>query len=192
MKKRETILHDIVFAMVKLSEILKERGYLYQHSSAKVAEITDGPKRTLYHGVDPSADSLQIGQLIGFLVLRHFLEDGHKIILVVGGGTGMIGDPGGKAAERALLDAETVKQNAEKITEQVKRLLGSADFTLLNNNDWLRNLTAIEFLRDVGKHFTVNTMLQREFIKERVKDPDEGISYAEFSYALLQSYEPQL
>ncbi|HEY9585141.1 MAG TPA: tyrosine--tRNA ligase, partial [Candidatus Paceibacterota bacterium] len=86
--------------MAKLSEILKERGYVYQHSGEKLGEITDGAKRTLYLGIDPSADSLQVGQLQGFLVLRRFLEDGHKVILVVGGGTGMIGDPGGKSAER--------------------------------------------------------------------------------------------
>src|SRR3990167_10255724 len=113
--------------MAKLSEILKERGYVYQHSSEKLGEITDGAKRTLYLGVDPSADSLQVGQLQAFLILRRFLEDGHKVILVIGGGTGMIGDPGGKNAERVLLDAETVAKNAEKISEQVKRLFGSTD-----------------------------------------------------------------
>src|SRR3989338_8889354 len=99
--------------MAKLSEILKERGYVYQHSSEKLAEITDGKKRTLYLGIDPSADSLQVGQLQAFLILRRFIEDGHKVILLVGGGTGMIGDPGGRSDERNLLDAETVERNAE-------------------------------------------------------------------------------
>ncbi|MDP3646153.1 MAG: tyrosine--tRNA ligase [bacterium] len=172
-----------------LSDILKERGYVNQHSSKTVEEITDGPKRTLYLGIDPSADSLQVGQLLGFLVVRRFLEDGHKVILVIGGSTGMIGDPGGKNAERPLLDAETVKQNAEKIAEQAKRLLGSADFTLVNNADWLGELKMIEYLRDVGKHFPINAMLQRDFVKDRIKNADEGISYTEFSYALLQSYD---
>ncbi len=175
--------------MAKLSEILKERGYVYQYSSEKLEEITDGPKRTLYLGIDPSADSLQVGQLQGFLILRRFLEDGHKVILVIGGGTGMIGDPGGKSAERVLLDAETVAKNAEKISEQVKQLFGSTDFTLVDNAEWLGQLYMIEFLRDVGKHFTVNAMLQRDFIKDRVKDPEKGISYTEFSYALLQAYD---
>ncbi|MDP2816397.1 MAG: tyrosine--tRNA ligase, partial [Rectinemataceae bacterium] len=92
--------------MAKLSEILKERGLVNQFSSKTLEEITDGSKRTLSLGIDPSADSLQVGQLQGFLILRRFLEDGHKLILLVGGGTGMIGDPGGKAAERVLLDAE--------------------------------------------------------------------------------------
>ena len=175
--------------MVKLSEVLKERGYVYQHSSEKLEEITDGPKRTLYLGIDPSADSLQVGQLMGFLILRRFLEDGHKVVLLIGGGTGMIGDPGGKSAERVLLDAETITKNSEAISEQVKRLFGSADFTLVDNAEWLRKLNMIEFLRDVGKHFTVNAMLQRDFIKDRVKDPEKGISYTEFSYALLQAYD---
>ena len=175
--------------MVKLSEVLKERGYVYQHSSEKLEEITDGPKRTLYLGIDPSADSLQVGQLMGFLILRRFLEDGHKVVLLIGGGTGMIGDPGGKSAERVLLDAETITKNSEAISEQVKRLFGSADFTLVDNAEWLGELNMIEFFRDVGKHFTVNAMLQRDFIKDRVKDPEKGISYTEFSYALLQAYD---
>ena len=175
--------------MAKLSYILKERGYVYQHSSEKLEEITDGPRRTLYLGLDPSADSLQVGQLMSFLVLRRFLEDGHKVILVVGGGTGMIGDPGGKTAERSLLDAETVARNAEAISAQASKLFAGADFTLLNNADWLSQLNMIEFLREVGKHFTVNVLLQRDFIKDRVKDPEQGISYTEFSYALLQAYD---
>ncbi len=173
----------------KLSEILKERGYVYQHSSEKLGEITDGPKRTLYLGIDPSSDSLQVGQLQAFLILRRFLEDGHKVILVVGGGTGMIGDPGGKSAERVLLDAETVGKNAEAITAQVKRLLGSTDFTLLDNAEWLGKLQLLEFLRDVGKHFSVNTMIQREMVRERLKNEEQGISYTEFSYMLLQAYD---
>lgn len=175
--------------MAKLSEILRERGYVYQHSSAKLEEITDGPARTLYLGIDPSADSLHVGQLQAFLILRHFLESGHKIILLVGGGTGIIGDPGGRDDERALLDRETVTRNGEKISLQAKHLLGSADFHLLDNAEWLGKLKMLDFLRDVGKHFSVNAMLQRDFVKERVKNADQGISYAEFSYALLQAYD---
>ena len=175
--------------MALLSETLRERGYVYQHSSEKLEEITDGPKRTLYLGIDPSADSLQVGQLLGFLVLRRFLEDGHRVILVMGGGTGMIGDPGGRVSERVLLDAKTVQQNVEKIIEQVKRLFGSGDFTLVDNAEWLGALRMIDFLRDVGKHFSVNTMLQRDFVKERIENVEQGISYTEFSYALLQAYD---
>lgn len=175
--------------MAKLSETLKSRGYVQQFSSKKLEEITDGAKRTLYLGIDPSADSLQVGQLQAFLILRRFIEDGHKVVLLVGGGTGMIGDPGGKSKERPLLDADTVRANAERIGEQAKTLFGGADFMLLNNADWLEKLNMIEFLREVGKHFTVNMMLQRDFIKDRIKNPEEGISYTEFSYALLQAYD---
>jgi len=175
--------------MAELSEILKERGYVQQFSSKKLEEITDGPKRTLYLGIDPSADSLQVGQLQAFLILRHFLEDGHKVILLIGGGTGMIGDPGGKNAERPLLPPEQVRANGEAIAAQAKKLFGGADFTLLNNADWLGEVHLIEFLRDVGKHFSVNAMLQRDFIKDRIKNVEEGISYTEFSYALLQAYD---
>ena len=171
--------------MANLSEILKERGYVQQFSSKKLEEITDGPKRTLYLGIDPSADSLQVGQLQAFLILRQFLEDGHKVILLIGGGTGMIGDPGGKNVERPLLPPEKVSANAEAIGAQVKTLFGGADFTVVNNADWLEGLKLIEFLRDAGKHFSVNSMLQRDFIKERIKNPEEGISYTEFSDAAL-------
>ncbi len=175
--------------MAKLSEILTERGYVGQFSSGKLEEITDGAKRTLYLGIDPSADSLQVGQLQAFLILRRFLEDGHNVILLIGGGTGMIGDPGGKNAERPLLDEKTVRSNAKAIAAQAKTLFGSGDFTLVDNADWLSKLNLIEFLRDTGKHFSVNSMIQREFIKERLKNVDEGISYTEFSYALLQAYD---
>lgn len=175
--------------MARLSEILRERGFVYQHSSEKLEEITDGAKRTLYLGIDPSADSLHVGQLQAFLILRQFLEDGHKIILLVGGATGMIGDPSGKSAERALLDTDTVNRNAEAISTQAKKLLGRGDFTLINNSEWLSDLKLIDFLRDVGKHFSVNVMLQRDFVKERVGNLEQGISYAEFSYALLQAYD---
>lgn len=178
--------------MPQLSLMLRERGYVYQHSTEKLEEITDSPsggKRTLYLGIDPSADSLQAGQLLGFLVLRRFLEDGHRVVLVIGGGTGMVGDPGGRSVERVLLDAASVKQNAEKITEQAKRLLGSSNFTLLDNVEWLGKLRVIDFLRDVGKHFSVNTMLQRDFVKGRIENVEQGISYTEFSYALLQAYD---
>src|ERR1700690_4585177 len=97
--------------MPKLSETLRERGYVYQFSAEKIEEITDGPKRVVFLGIDPSADSLHVGNLVGLLVLRRFLEDGHKIIILTGGGTGMIGDPGGKSEERNLLDEQTIERN---------------------------------------------------------------------------------
>lgn len=175
--------------MAKLSEILRERGYVYQHSSETLEEITDGPKRKLYLGIDPSSDSLQVGQMQAFLALRHFLSDGHSVVLLMGGGTGMIGDPSGKDKERSLLDPETVKRNAESILKQSKTLLGSENITIVDNAQWLEEMPLLSFLRDVGKNFSVNALLQRDFIRERLGNAEQGISYAELSYALLQAYD---
>lgn len=174
---------------MKLSEVLRERGYVYQHSSEKLEEITDGAKRTLYLGVDPTADSMHAGQLMGILVLRRFVEDGHKLIIIVGGGTGMIGDPGGKSAERNLLSDEMVDANAKALHTQFKQLLGGVDFEMVNNAEWLRKLNLMEFLRDVGKHFTVNEMIKKDTVRPRIETPDQSISYTEFSYMLLQAYD---
>lgn len=173
----------------KLSEILRERGYVYQHSSETLEEITDGEKRTLYLGVDPTADSMHVGQLMGILVLRRFVEDGHKLIIIVGGGTGMVGDPGGKSAERNLLSDETVDANAKALRAQFSQLLGSVDFEMVNNAEWLRSISMMEFLRDVGKHFTVNEMIKRDSVRPRLETPDQSISYTEFSYMLLQALD---
>lgn len=178
-----------ILVMVKLSEILRERGYVYQHSSEKLEEITDGAKRTLYLGVDPTADSMHVGQLQGILVLRRFVEDGHRLIIIVGGGTGMIGDPGGKSAERNLLDDKTVDANSTALRAQFTQLLGNVDFEMVNNADWLRKISMMEFLRDVGKHFTVNEMIKRDSVRPRLETPDQSISYTEFSYMLLQAYD---
>ena len=175
--------------MAKLSETLRERGYVYQHSSEKLEEITDGPKRTLYLGVDPTADSMHVGQLQGILVLRRFIEDGHKLIILIGAGTGMVGDPGGKTTERKLLSDEEVDRNAAALKKQFTQLLGSVDFKMVNNADWLRAIPMMDFLRDVGKHFTVNEMIKRDSVRPRIETPDASISYTEFSYMLLQAYD---
>lgn len=175
--------------MAKLSETLRERGYVYQHSSEKLEEITDGTKRTLYLGVDPTADSMHVGQLQGILVLRRFIEDGHKLIILIGAGTGMVGDPGGKTTERKLLSDEEVDHNAAALKKQFTQLLGSVDFKMVNNADWLRAIPMMEFLRDVGKHFTVNEMIKRDSVRPRIETPDASISYTEFSYMLLQAYD---
>lgn len=175
--------------MPKLSEVLRERGYVYQHSGDTLEEITDAAARTVYLGIDPSADSLHVGNLQAMLVLRRFLEHGHKVILLIGGGTGMIGDPSGKSEERNLLDDETIDRNAAAIEAQGKRLFGGLEFTLRNNAAWLRGLNYIEFLRDIGKHFSVNAMLQRDSVKDRLANQEQGISYTEFSYMLLQAYD---
>src|SRR6185437_789374 len=173
---------------MKLSEILTERGYVYQQSSVSLEEITDGQKRTLYLGIDPTADSMHVGHLMGFLVLRRFLEDGHKIIIVTGGGTGMIGDPGGKSEERNLLDEATIARNAKAVSAQIRKVFGSNDFIEENNAKWLTKLNLIEFLRDIGKHFTVNAMVKKDTVRTRL-DAESPLSFTEFSYSLLQGYD---
>jgi tyrosyl-tRNA synthetase len=173
---------------MKLSELLTERGYVYQQSGATLEEITDGIKRTLYLGVDPTADSMHVGHLMGFLVLRRFLEAGHKIIIVTGGGTGMIGDPGGKSEERNLLDEATIAHNAKAVAAQIRKVFGSSDFIEENNAKWLTTLNLIEFLRDIGKHFTVNSMIKKDTVKTRL-DAESPLSFTEFSYSLLQGYD---
>lgn len=174
--------------MAKLSDMLRERGYVHQFSSETLEEITDGDKRTVYLGIDPSADSLHVGNLVGLLVLRRFLEDGHKIILLTGGGTGMIGDPGGKSEERNLLDEETIERNTKAVAAQVRQVFGSGDFIEVNNAKWLGKLKLLDFLRDVGKHFTVNAMIKKEMVSDRLKK-EQPISFTEFSYSLLQGYD---
>jgi len=174
--------------MPKLSEILRERGYAYQYSSETLEEITDGPKRTVYIGIDPTADSMHVGHLMGLLVLRRFLEDGHKVILLTGGGTGMIGDPGGKSEERNLLDTATLSHNSAAVTIQIRQVFGTDDFIAVNNADWLSQIKLLDFLRDIGKHFTVNAMIKRDVVATRL-DAESPISFTEFSYSLLQGFD---
>lgn len=174
--------------MEKLSTILESRGYVYQHSAGSLAEITDGESRVLYLGIDPTADSLHVGHLQMLCVLRHFHEAGHKVIILVGGGTGMIGDPSGKHEERNLLDVETTKANAEAMRKQIERVAGIADLSMVNNADWLGELTLIDFLRDIGKHFTVNSMVKKDMVRERL-EAESPLSYTEFAYAILQGYD---
>jgi tyrosyl-tRNA synthetase len=137
----------------------------------------------VYYGCDPSNDSLQVGNLVGLLVLRKFADAGHHAVALAGGATGMIGDPGGKSSERNLLDAVTLKHNYERIADQLRQIAG---VTLVNNLDWTGSLTLLDFLRDVGKHASVNQMVARESVKARL-DSDSGISFTEFTYQLLQA-----
>ncbi|MBI5469821.1 tyrosine--tRNA ligase [Candidatus Kaiserbacteria bacterium] len=172
---------------MKLSELLRNRRYVYQHSSETLEEITDGPKRTVYLGVDPTADSIHVGNLAVYMLLRRFADAGHKVILVIGGGTGMIGDPK-PDAERELLDVREIQARSAKLRNQAQRLLGAPNVQMVNNADWLTKLNLIEFLRDTGKHFTVNSLIKKDAIHARMES-DEGISYTEFSYPLLQAYD---
>lgn len=171
----------------KLSGVLKERGYVYQHTG-ELEEITDGHKRTLYLGIDPTADSMHVGHFMGLLVMRRFLENGHTIILLTGGGTGMIGDPGGKSDERNLLDTKTAEQNSKAVAAQIRKVFGSSDFIEENNAKWLTSISLLEFLRDIGKHFTVNSMIKKDTVKTRL-DAESPMSFTEFSYSLLQGYD---
>ncbi len=156
------------------------------------AHLDAGP-RTVYCGFDPTADSLHVGNLVPLLALRRFQLQGHKPILLVGGATGMIGDPGGRASERELNSAEVVEQYVEKIRIQASRFLdfdcGDSSAIVVDNAEWTRDLGVIDYLRDIGKHFSVNAMVQKESVKRRLQDDSQGISYTEFSYMILQSYD---
>ncbi|HEX3706001.1 MAG TPA: tyrosine--tRNA ligase [Mycobacteriales bacterium] len=164
------------------------RGLISQSTDldALRAELAKG-RLTLYYGCDPTAPSLHVGNLIGLIVLRWFQKAGHRPIGLAGGATGFIGDPGGRSSERNLLTAEEVTSNVARIGAQIARFvdLSEGNGILVNNIDWTAQLTVIDFLRDVGKHFPVNVMLQKETVKRRLEAG--GISYTEFSYMLLQS-----
>ena len=175
--------------MPTLSEDLAFRGLIHQMTDPELPKRLDVPGLTVYAGFDPSADSLHVGNLLQLCTLRRFQMHGHRPISLAGGGTGMIGDPGGKHDERPLLDRETLDRYVERIRPQLGQLLDLNDALLLNNADWLGSLSTIEFLRDVGKHFTVNQMVAKESVKTRFERPDHGISYTEFSYMLLQAYD---
>ena len=146
------------------------------------ARIAAGPVG-VYYGCDPSNDSLQIGNLIGLLVLRRFADAGHHAVALAGGATGMIGDPGGRSKERNLLDAQTLARNTGRIADQLERI---SRVSLVNNLSWTESLTLLDFLRDIGKHASVNQMIARESVKARLES-DSGISFTEFSYQLLQA-----
>lgn len=171
-----------------LLDDLDARGLVHDTTDrdALRARLAEGPI-TLYYGCDPTADSLHVGNLIGLLVLRRFADAGHRPIALAGGATGMIGDPGGRSEERNLLDEETLRANVAAIKEQIAGVLGDADrFVLVDNYDWTREWNVLDFLRDVGKHVTVNQMLAKESVKARIES-EHGISYTEFSYMLLQA-----
>jgi tyrosyl-tRNA synthetase len=177
--------------MPTLSEDLTFRGLIHQVTDADLPKRFDRPGLTVYAGFDPSADSLHVGNLMQLCTLRRFQEAGHRTISLAGGGTGMIGDPGGKQDERQLLSLQTIEGYVRRIRPQLGQFLDLEDdrALLLNNADWLGSLSTLEYLRDVGKHFTVNQMVTKESVRSRFDRPDVGISYTEFSYMLLQAYD---
>jgi tyrosyl-tRNA synthetase len=168
------------------AEELKGRG-LIEHSSSELERILSKP-RTVYLGIDPSADSMQVGNLAVVLLMKRLGDAGNKLIFLVGGGTGMIGDPKEKG-ERPMLDEKTVDMNTRAMKSQLKRILASASFKIVDNADWLLSVKLVPFLRDVGKYFTVNDLIKRDIIKKRLNAPDDSISYTEFTYALLQGLD---
>jgi tyrosyl-tRNA synthetase len=171
-----------------ISEELAWRGFINQTTYPELKEL-DGKKVTFYHGFDASADSQQVGNLAGMMLDRLFLRHGHKGIILAGGATSLIGDPGGKDAERPLQDESTIAQNVSKAEEQLKKVMAGYEFKLVNNLDWTKNLSTIEFLRDVGKHFSMTPLVQRDYIAKRIGEGGAGISYAEFSYTVLQGMD---
>jgi tyrosyl-tRNA synthetase len=180
-----------VTADVTILDDLEARGLVHDSTDrqALAERLADGPI-TLYYGCDPSADSLHVGNLIGLLVLRRFQDAGHRPVALVGGATGMVGDPSGRSEERNLLDEATLSANVAAIKTQMARLLDFDDgrALLVDNRDWTVGVTLLDFLRDIGKHVTVNQMLARESVKARLAG-EQGISYTEFSYMLLQAHD---
>lgn len=171
-----------------LLDDLAWRGFVFQHTEGLAEALQRGPV-TAYCGFDPTASSLHVGNLIPVMGLLHLQQAGHRPVVLVGGGTGLIGDPSGKSSERQLNTPDIVAANVAAIREQLGRFLefsGASAANMRDNADWLAGLGAIDFMRDVGKHFTVSYMLQKESVKSRL---DAGISYTEFSYMLLQAYD---
>ena len=171
---------------MQLSEELKWRGFWNQAIFTDDGRI-DSEDFTLYLGTDPSADSLHVGHLAVYMMVRHFLERGHKVFLLVGGGTGMIGDMR-DTEERSLLSYAEIEHNKRALKAQVSQIFAGRDFTLVDNADWLGNLELIPFLRDIGKNFNMADLIGREFFKARIAN-GKGLSFAEFTYTLLQGYD---
>ena len=173
---------------MKLSEELKWRGFVNQ-TTYKDIKALDGKPVTFYFGVDPSADSMTIGNLAAAMMNRVFIKHGHKAYLLVGGATGMIGDPDGKATERELLTLEQLDKNKKAIEKQYKQVFGGMHFKLVDNYDWFRDIGYLEFLREIGKNVPMRAMLGRDFVQSRLSKDGAGISYAELSYMLIQGYD---
>ncbi len=170
-------------------ETLKERGFYKQCTDEeKVGELLNNGKATIYVGVDPTGESLHIGHIVPFFAFHHLQQAGHNVIALLGGGTAMIGDPSGKTDMRKMLTKEQIAVNSQKIAAQLGKVVDLSKDTarVLNNKDWLLNLNYIDFLRDIGRHFSVNKMLSFEAYKQRL---ERGLSFIEFNYQLLQSYD---
>ncbi|MGB2787113.1 MAG: tyrosine--tRNA ligase, partial [Candidatus Saccharimonadaceae bacterium] len=170
-----------------LSEELSWRGFANQTTFPDIKDL-DNEIRTFYLGVDPSAPSMHIGNLAAVMLVKHLVSAGHRAIVLVGGATGMIGDPK-QDVERELKSLDEIAYNKEGIAAQYRSLLGGGAFDLVDNYDWFKDIRYLDFLRDIGKHFSMTQLLDREFIKARIGEGGVGISYAEFSYSLIQGYD---
>ena len=171
-----------------LSEELLWRGFINQHTFADITDLDKEPL-TFYWGVDPSGPSMTIGHLAPAMMIRHFINHGYKAVVLIGGATGMIGDPDGKKQERDLQSVEQIESNKNNIVKQYRQIFAGEDFDVVDNYDWFKNMGYLEFLREIGKKVPMSQLLDREFIKTRLGDDGQGISYAEFSYNLIQGYD---
>jgi tyrosyl-tRNA synthetase len=172
-------------------EELSWRGLVQQTTAENMGEVLAKPL-TVYSGFDPTAASLHAGNLVPLMMLTHLRRAGHQVLPLVGGATGMIGDPSGKTSERQLLDNDRLSENTGKIRAQIERFFANDEgppARIVDNLDWLGSVRLLDFLRDIGKHFAVNQMVQRDSVKQRFESREEGISYTEFSYMLLQAYD---
>lgn len=171
-----------------LSEELTWRGFINQTTFADIKDL-DSQTRTFYWGVDPSADSMTIGHLAPAMMIRHFIDHGYTPILLAGGATGLIGDPDGKRQERDLKTVDEIQANVNGLVAQYRQIFAGKQFEIVNNFDWFKNIHYLDFLREVGKNVSLTQMLGRDFIQARIGEGGSGISYAEFSYALIQGYD---
>lgn len=171
----------------KILDELKWRGALNQLTDEDgLRKLTEEKAVSVYCGTDPTGDSLHVGHLIPFMILKRFQLLGHRPVIVIGGGTGSIGDPSGRNSERVLQTMDTIAANKKKLTAQMENLFGTDDFRIVDNYDWLSKLSMLDFLRDYGKLFSVNSMLNKEVVASRLEN---GISYTEFTYQILQSVD---
>lgn len=173
---------------MSLSEELTWRGFVNQTTYEDITAI-DGDPITFYWGVDPSADSMTVGNFAMAMMVRHFIDHGHRAVLLVGGATGMIGDPDGKKDERSLKTLDEIAANKSAIAAQYQQVFAGKDFEIVDNYDWFKDMNYLSFLRDVGKYVPLSQMLGRDFVQSRLGEDGSGISYAEFSYSLIQGYD---
>ena len=180
--------------MMDFIDELKWRGLIHD-STPGLQEYLKDSQRTAYIGFDPTSDSLHIGSLVPIMLLAHFQKSGHQPIALVGGATGMIGDPSGKSSERNLMDEATLKKNESCIKEQLSQFLSFDDkfsnYALIKNNyDWMKDFSFLDFIRDIGKHITINYMKSKDSVKNRIdSDSGSGMSFTEFTYQLVQGYD---